>query len=214
MRLYELKSTQITHADVAKRIATECSNILELYKRTQHVLYRGTRGKHPTIFKSASIANRHPSDTPKLVQRKFDKMLTALGFKAIRSNSIFTNPAKMNALEYTDDDEGLYVIFPVNGFDYTWSKDVGDLFGHFAGTTLEKWILRTNITRQSLKKFQELFRYSNQNLEQALLDFNEVMIKGQFYAIDEIEWELLEQLLGFVPGSKAHRKTDNAIERN
>lgn len=208
MRLYELKKkrkkshTELTWGDVERLIVKDCSDILGLYKANKKVFYRGTRKRHPEIFKGASITGRRPADTPKPVQRKVDQMLKALGFKALRSNSIFVTPMKINAEEYSvDGGDGVYVIFPINGFKYTWSEHVGDMFGYFAdemGSKLEHWLLNAKVNPKSLKQFQEYFGYTNKHLDQALDHHSEVMISGQYYAVDvDVAYDLLKDLAGF-----------------
>ena len=55
--------------------------------------------------------------------KKFNDVLTSLGFEANRSNSIFVTSDKNHARHYGN----LYMIFPKNTAKYTWSGEYKDI---------------------------------------------------------------------------------------
>lgn len=106
---------------VCKFIEEHCSEFLASVNAAHRFLYRGikTYESPSEIFLGRSRNDRHPRDTDADIQLIADEYLTLRGFKALRSNSIFCAGEEQNALTYGDP----YIIFPINGFDYTWSLE-------------------------------------------------------------------------------------------
>lgn len=98
-------------------IEKECSQFLVEMKKAKKLLYRGTNNAADVFYGKPHI-KRRPTDTSPLIQLKVDKLLTAAGFKALRSNSIFASSSYGQAEEYGD----VYIIFPKNGYSFTWSS--------------------------------------------------------------------------------------------
>lgn len=107
---------------LVKTIAKECSQVLPYYRKTQEILFRGI-DSGPTAFVGRSWNNRRTKDSDKQLQAVYDMVLKKNGFKALRSNSIFTTSDAEFAAGYGD----LYYIFPKNGFKYHWNKEMRDL---------------------------------------------------------------------------------------
>lgn len=124
-KIQTLKSTAITATSslnkLIKNIARECSQVLPYYRKAKKVLFRGTSG--PEAFIGRSIENRRPKDSDRNLQKYYDMILRSQGFKALRSNSIFTTSSIKYARSYGD----LYIIFPKNGFAFHWNKHIRDL---------------------------------------------------------------------------------------
>lgn len=122
MRLYEIESNptpsnldDIWHNHILK----ECTDALHLFKANPNkFFYRGFYDSAPEIFKDTPRTDRKPKDSILWVSELFDIALTKLGHKALRSNSIFVTSAFETAERYGTP----YYIFPVNGYDYTWTK--------------------------------------------------------------------------------------------
>lgn len=102
-------------------IEKECSQFVKDMKTAKCLLFRGMNDVGDVVY-GKPHENRHPMDTQKHVQKRLDKILTAAGFKALRSNSIFTTGDIGQAENYGD----AYIIFPKNGYDFTWSSKHGD----------------------------------------------------------------------------------------
>lgn len=123
--IVKLKATQSKASPaldkLVKTIAKECSQVLPYYRKAKLVLVRGTEG--PTAFVGRSWEKREPKDSSEELQKYYDMILKKAGFKALRSNSIFTTSDMGQADKYGD----VYVIFPKNGFAFHWNKHESDL---------------------------------------------------------------------------------------
>lgn len=111
--------------DLINEIRSRCSNALDAYQHYGNCLYRGLSGKSstPLVFKSHSIENRLARDSDPVASKLIDTYMKRMGFKALRSNSIFTTSIIGATKTYGDS----YAIFPVNGFDFTFSESQRDI---------------------------------------------------------------------------------------
>lgn len=100
-----------------------CSDIVSVYKNANQVLYRGVNGTPGKIFKGDPVENRKPMSSSSLLQQVYDAYLEKKGIAARRSNSIFCTADKQQAEMYGT----LYIIFPINGFNYHWSQKHDDI---------------------------------------------------------------------------------------
>jgi hypothetical protein len=74
-----------------------------------------------------SHKKRKTKDTSSAIQTGVDKVLASKGFTALRHNSIFTSSRVEIASDY-----GIpYIIFPKNGFSFTWSPKIQDFYHDF-----------------------------------------------------------------------------------
>ena len=103
-------------------IKTNCGDALRSMDRTQKFLHRGVGGNPPEIFVSRSREDRRPVDSDEGLTKIYDNFLKQLGFKSLRSNSIFCSPQYRVAREYG----AVFYIFPFDGFNFTWSKNISD----------------------------------------------------------------------------------------
>jgi hypothetical protein len=180
-------------------LESECGDALQAVKSAHRFIYRGVKvggsnvgtfwkprhlqGSAPTIFKSSSRENRKPMDTPGQIQNMIDGALEATGFKALRSNSIFCSGYKAAAINY-----GVpYIIFPINGFDFTWSRRYADLFSD----VIDNLTVNDGAREQFFDQFEhdpgewifDIAKYNNSGLENAINSNHEIMIRGEYYAI-------------------------------
>ena len=95
-----------------------CSDVLISYRKNKRFLFRGVKKGGPDIFIG------QPREKRKVVGSGFqeyaelcDLYLKTMGFSALRLSSIFCNSSPHEAAEWGR----LYVIFPMNGFKYTWT---------------------------------------------------------------------------------------------
>jgi len=108
-------------------IEKNCSQYLAAVKEANgRLLFRGQDDAAQPIFVAYPRLDREPKDSDPEAQKLIDKYLSALGFKALRSNSLFTTSSENNASNYGT----VYAIFPKNGFEYTWSTKHDDLVIH------------------------------------------------------------------------------------
>lgn len=100
-----------------------CSEYLKAVRATKKFLYRGQHDTSLPIFVGYPRKNRAPTDSNPEAQELYDKYLSYMGFKALRSNSIFTTSDRYQAESFGN----LFVIFPKNGFQFTWATEAADL---------------------------------------------------------------------------------------
>jgi hypothetical protein len=106
----------------------DCSDSIAAAKEADKFLLRGVASGGPQIFLGRSRDNRKPLDSDKLDATMMDDYLKASGFTALRSNSIFCTGSLYGVGKYGT----VYIIFPVNGFDITWSPKVHDFTNYVA----------------------------------------------------------------------------------
>lgn len=180
---------------VWKQIEKDCSQILSLYRKYKTVLLRGTF-THSTFFRAASPKNRKPLDTPLVIQKSIDKWLAQNGFKALRKNSIFTTRIPIVAAEYGYP----YVIFPINGFNYTWFAKTADLYH----TVKDLWA--SDSVPASFADIEYIMDQAgpqnNTGIERVLSEEfrgdREVMINGTYYAFGIKSYSVIKPLEGFL----------------
>lgn len=107
-----------------QKIETECSEIVSVYRKSKEVLMRGVKGGTSMVaFQGRSWNDRRPLDSDKMLQQIYDLYLKSKGFKALRSNSIFTTTNFYQAAGYGK----VYFIFPKNGFSFHWCTERSDV---------------------------------------------------------------------------------------
>jgi hypothetical protein len=134
MRLYELKPGQKKEFHPSNTeepqsfttFLTNCSESIAAMREAKSFLYRGIKSTKGDIFLGRPRANRNAVDTKGSIQKEVDKFYTAAGFTALRSNSIFCCGDINTAISYGDP----YIIFPINGFAFTWSPKIYDFYDY------------------------------------------------------------------------------------
>lgn len=110
-------------------IKSECSVVLESCIKNKKFLYRGYRKNIGlNAFKGKPREDRKPKDTGKKIHALIDELFLLAGIKATRSNSIFCSSDYSTAESYGE----VYIIFPKNGFDFSWSTEHSDFYSDFA----------------------------------------------------------------------------------
>ena len=104
-------------------IKNKCSDAVAAMQSTGRVLYRGTSYTQD-IYIGKPFTDRRTTTSHQKIQEVYDNAIAKEGFKALRSNSIFTSTSREFATGFGNH---LYIIFPVNGFDFTWSKTIKDI---------------------------------------------------------------------------------------
>jgi len=103
-------------------ITKNCSQVIPYYRKAKLVLLRGIK-TDVNAFMGRSWDKRDPKDSNEKLQMYYDIFLKKQGFKALRSNSIFTTSHAGQASNYGR----LFIIFPKNGFAFHWNKHNSDL---------------------------------------------------------------------------------------
>ena len=211
MRLYEIQSADEhdaringilmkTFGDIQQR----CSQILHFYyenieKNSKNVyFYHGTRQRNNIpAYKAKAYSGRSPKDTNYRTHQMFSDWMDALGLVATRDNSMFMTSDFRQAHE----DYGQpYIIFPVDGFDYAWSPNFKDMFADIGND----FLLKDTISKldpdslADMKWFEQTFDFQDTGLERALWLGHEVMVTGEYYAINSTFDEEVDQFVRMV----------------
>ena len=157
-----------------KAIAPNCSESISACKNGGRFMYRGFSSAQPVV-RGRSWNDREPVDSDYELSIRFDKMLKALGFKALRSNSIFVTSSLKTASYFGTS----YIIFPVNGFNYTYTsfKDLS-LNPESEDTLGNEWM-----TSDDPQVFYQEFHPKNKDLAVAIANGVEIYVNGQYYAL-------------------------------
>ncbi len=165
-------------------IKNKCSEFLPIYKK-YGPLYRGIPyfSTNFDIFIAETPINRIALSMPKTIQKIIDSKLEESGFTALRSNSIFCSGSNSFASLYGKLSNGKnYIIFPLNGFSFTYSEKIYDLFLYYSRNISFPADLHNNI---SSKEFVSKYKYTNKNLGTGIKCGNEILIHGKYIAINE-----------------------------
>jgi len=198
-----------SHKEIAHILNTECSDIIKAYKQTGKFLWRGIKGVNDSIVKSTIDKNRRPLEMSGEVHDATNEALTDLGFKAHRGNSIFTTPN----INTTDSWGAPFVVFPKNGFEYTWfaEETIGDGYVYHRLNDI-RYDAKEYYSQEGLnqtdsdwdfflidyfrKRIPEL-EPTNKNIVEALNKDAEVLITGDYYyAVDETMSKYIDRWVG------------------
>jgi len=199
-----------------EHLKEHCSDFLNKSSQAQKLLYRGLQ-KYPSSFRGFSFIGRswdkrYTKDTPRQTHEKLSAVMRENGFTATRENSIMCTSSYPTAEEYGE----VYMIFPINGFSFTWSRTYADMFtdlfdklpyypaysGHWSalmnhfddtyggaqGDEQQKRSIESNFIKNELK-------LNRTDFHAALLSGHEIYIHGQYYALHLRAYWQLNQLL-------------------
>lgn len=130
MRLYELtesiRGTEMTVEQAVELIKKDCTQIVSAYRNTDRVFFRGVNSTKEA-FRGIPHANRKPRDSMPEFHEFLTNMLAAAGAVAGRNNGTFVSSNHGAATMYVEVNDGdVYVIFPLDGFHYTWMRNILD----------------------------------------------------------------------------------------
>ena len=113
-----------------KALTKNCKEIIKVYQELnrnnfnkQQFLFRGIRASDDAIYGKPFDA-RKPKDSNTELHDLVNNTIGELGFEANRENAMFVTGDRSQASGYGN---SLYVMFPVDGFTFTWSRTVKDL---------------------------------------------------------------------------------------
>ena len=115
-------------SDVTTFLKKQCSSIIDVYKKTNNVLYRGiTYGKYGEpmllVTKKMHKEERFPKDMASEVHEWMNKYFNEVVGWPIR-NGISTTPSNSQAEDYGK----AMIFFPQNRWKYAYLPDVDDLY--------------------------------------------------------------------------------------
>lgn len=113
-----------------KALAKNCKEIIKVYKELnrnnferEKFLFRGIRSSDDALYGKPFEA-RKPKDSNRELHELVNGAINKMGFDSNRENSMFVTGDRSQAAGYG---YGLYIMFPVDGFKFTWSQTVKDL---------------------------------------------------------------------------------------
>ena len=165
--------------DIIDFIKRRCKKIINVYKSSGALLYRGTHTQNDAEFFIAKpFTKRKPKDTAKTYQIAIDNKLSQAGFTALRSNSIFCTSREKTTIIYGT----TYVIFPIDGFTYTFAERVDDLTQNYGLS--DSSVVMNNLLKLPPQQFCKKLGFKNNiDLESALVNGDEVYIHGPVMAV-------------------------------
>lgn len=196
MKLYEIASGEKEEIldSIVPMITKNCKRALHCMRATHGFLFRGIKAGQakalPRVFLGASRDNRNPTSSSATFQRNIDLTLSNAGFNALRLNSIFVTSNIHEASLYSS--QNLYMIFPIDGFKFTWSPVISDLYinewkmwgdDDIAFNTRQEFYNHENASPELQKRFLEITRYTDTDFTSAMKSGNEIMISGRYYAV-------------------------------
>jgi len=160
-----------------KEIEVNCSDIISLYKTHNRLLYRGMKRDGGIYFTKEQIRNDR-------------KSLNTHNLKALRSNSLFVTGDSDLAQYYGQP----FIIFPKNGFNYTWFKNARDLYDEirwFNSSENNQMELTTDIQSNNfnnkIDQFMNFVKPTYTNIDdyiQVAYSGYELMVQGvEYYAV-------------------------------
>jgi len=210
MRYQEL--TDEDYANEAKEVALyikrHCSEWLN--ESNNQIIYRGitaseTLELEPTMVLSIP-KDRKPTGTHPNTHKHLDKAFKDAGFEASRSNSMFASSDYTEASKYTGkyvdgvQPGHVYVVFPENGYSYTWSHTIRDLYAQYrflfkdtearitySGVDIDDMFESDQIPEDLAESLVQGIKsnYHNTDLAKAISSGNEIMVTGSDYVAVE-----------------------------
>lgn len=160
-------------------IEEHCSQSLAEIKKAKGLIYRGAKGA-PAMFKGASRSDRQPKDSSNTMHDNFNQIVQTYGFSVDRSNSIFCTGSPKMAEGYGR----MYIIFPIDGYEFLWSAKIKDMFGNFGlEDAMSQAVGKSNLMGAA-DNFVKTYQYTDANLAAAIQSGHEIMLKGQYYAFN------------------------------
>lgn len=113
-----------------KALAKNCKEIIKVYKELnrnnferEKFLFRGIRSSDDALYGKPFDA-RKPKDSNRDLHELVNGTINSLGLPANRENAMFVTGDRSQASGYGN---SLYILFPLDGFTFTWSRTVKDL---------------------------------------------------------------------------------------
>jgi hypothetical protein len=165
-------------ADLAARIAANCSEMVAAYKSSGKVLYRGMHTQVPVVI-TGIRPDRRPVEMDPVAHNNLHKAFLMLGLKATRKNAIFCTTSSMIANSWGS---GIYIIFVKDGWSGTIFKKVK---ADYSFHKLSDWGNNIVDLTQLAMRIQTLgpfpFSSSNQLSDVIRSGYEDILITGDSY---------------------------------
>lgn len=154
------------------QVKRHCSEFL----RFNAALYHGTDQDWSSIHVGHTPHERYPQLGER--REEIDAWLVQHGFVALRGNSMFCGNRRDMSVPYAKYGK-LYIVFPVNGFRYTWYRNTDDLF-------VEDNRQSRKGRRIDVDKLMQIAQPADTDLSEALNSHmhHEIQLLGNFWAFD------------------------------
>lgn len=176
-----LMTGDIKYAEIIKFLKKNCSEILAINKQTRKFLYRGmSEYKRSDAFIEVPRNNREPLGLSPSDHLMLIKAFRLVGFKAIRNETISVS-SNFNIIE---DFGKPFVIFPLNGFSYTWSERFDDIGGFSDVIDDElRGLNISNLTKETANLIVDKLGFTDKDITEAMESGHEIAITGPFVAL-------------------------------
>lgn len=203
MRLYEIEAGQKEPIEPDSHVEKQLSTVVSLIEKNcklalhsmmqaSSFIYRGikkTENIPPVVFMGQPRIDRKPKSSTEAFHDNVNLAFRMAKFKANRSNSIFVTSVIGDAAMYSI--SNLYMIFPIDGFAFTWSPKINDLYVNeyrLFGNSEEAHYKRMDFfynkpSPELIQEFLEKSHYTNKDFGAAIKSGNEIMINGKYYAV-------------------------------
>jgi hypothetical protein len=167
-------------------------------------LYRGVDRsiEAKPIFVANSPEDRKPIGQTQREQYILDMLLSLEGFEALRSNSVCCSSTQAEIIRFGTP----YIIFPINGFSFTWSSVINDIGSNWdLRMELGEWdkdytqAIRNNeikISDCGITEFVKNCGFKNSDMRNALRSGNEISIHGRYFAISCYYRDIVSEYFG------------------
>ena len=174
---------EMTNDNILDLLKKDCSEFLK--ESNGLYLYRGIPNQSNELIKIIPRSDRKPKNSRVKQQELFNEAFEKIhGIKDIRSKAIFSSGRHADTEVYAHGKES-YIIFPVDGYTYWWSPNIGDVYVDFmdflASNEYTYNTLRDEWPEGSFEEFIEFGEYTNQNLAKGIKSGNEIMILCKEY---------------------------------
>ena len=175
-----------SNEDIIKKLRNNCSQTIELMKKSNEAIYHGIHNSYPDIEKIKPLKHRMPRDMPKPIHYSINDYLNEKEIKTNRSNSIF-------GLKEINKDYGdkIFVLFPVNNANISWFEQSEDLYISLRKYLEKKYkknldqITKNEIDKNDFKQFLDTLE-PNTSLEEYFYNKNskiEILISSPVYVV-------------------------------
>jgi len=132
---YNSDTRPVKMTNLFNALAKHCKEIITVYKNLNknfesyspgtrpRFLFRGIHADSDAVY-GKPFEKRRPMTSNRGIADAVNELMTKSGFKANRENAMFTSGAYSQASSYGNK---VYVMFPVDGFDFSYSRKVRDL---------------------------------------------------------------------------------------
>ena len=211
MIILEIQESEEDVYTACEAIDEHCIEFIKDMKTANKFLYRGIDYRVTTpIFTDESPATRSPIGQTRENHKKLNILLTMGGFKALRSNSICCSSNLKEATGFG----APFMIFPANGYEFTWSSRIDDIGGSYPLMhALNDWDLRKKLpvfgykpkkwppAPEEAEAFLDSFGFQDFDMVAALNSGNEIAIHGKYMAISRYYIDIVSKYFGVIEGS-------------